>query len=70
MLTASGGDSMSTQNEIRPSLCWELGDDTYEMQFGYMHGEPTAALFVNDSTTPMFIPQEILDIALYQGWAE
>jgi len=62
---------MTTNNtDNRPSLCWEIDGNTYEMAFGYMHGDPTAAVFVNDSTTPVFIPQDVLDIALHQGWEQ
>ena len=60
---------MSEKN--KPSLCWEINETEYTITFGYMNNEPTAALFIKGKPEIMaLIPQEVLGIALLQGWGQ
>ncbi len=58
---------MSSDKE-RPTLNFINQADQVEVQvaFGYQNGEPTAAMFHND--TLILIPREFLQIAVEQGW--
>jgi hypothetical protein len=63
-------DSSTTE---RPILKWETAvhseTHTFSMSFGYMDGEATAAVW--DDAQPermVFIPAQIMVIALQQGW--
>lgn len=53
----------------RPSLNWEsvIDGDTCTLAFGYYAKEPTAALFKDDELIT-FIPREVLELALMDGW--
>tara|TARA_R110000744_G_scaffold49870_3_gene108138 strand:+ start:520 stop:861 length:342 start_codon:yes stop_codon:yes gene_type:complete len=54
----------------KPTLNFTNESDQVEIHitFGYLHNEPTAALFHND--TLVLIPKDVLQIALEQGWVE
>jgi hypothetical protein len=60
-----------SKNDGPPTLCaTEPGGAKRELQlaFGYMEGEPCAALFVNGSDEPILLPRDFLQIAIEQGW--
>tara|TARA_R100001463_G_scaffold675_4_gene3068 strand:- start:3736 stop:3981 length:246 start_codon:yes stop_codon:yes gene_type:complete len=57
------------EEETHPTLCWEINETEYELAFGYVDNEPTAALFIKDRPeVQALIPQEVLGIAAEQGW--
>jgi len=62
-----------TTETARPSLCTidpQTGNKL-EIAFGYLNGEPVAALFIGDDTTPAaFLDRDFLEIASSQGWAD
>jgi hypothetical protein len=54
--------------ESHPTLNWHLPDGTHcQMAFGFLSGEPMAALFVGDLNL-VLIPREAMQIAVQDGW--
>ena len=45
-----------------------LGSRALEVRFGFLHGQPCAALFVGDADEPILLPRDLLDLIVRQGW--
>ena len=61
----------STLDTQRPTLNWDAGGAEHQMAFGYLHGEPMAAVFAGENADPVaFVPWMVLVVAAQQGWED